>query len=56
VGEERVNRVDEGGQIQWMYFIFVYENRAMKSVEIVLSTGEGGMENNGGDESYYDIL
>jgi hypothetical protein len=26
-----------------MYFVYVYENRIMKSVEIVLRRGEGGM-------------
>jgi hypothetical protein len=24
----------------WLYFIFIYENRRMKSVEIVLRSGE----------------
>jgi hypothetical protein len=28
-----------------MYFVFVYENRTMKPVEIVLRRGEGMKEN-----------
>jgi hypothetical protein len=27
--------VGEGGQIWWMYCVFVYENRTMKPVKIV---------------------
>jgi hypothetical protein len=34
-------RMSEGGQIWWMYFIFMYENRIMKPVEIVLRRGRG---------------
>jgi hypothetical protein len=32
----------EGRLIWWVYFEFVYENRTMKPVEIVLRSGEGG--------------
>jgi hypothetical protein len=39
-GRGRINRVGEGGQIWQMYFIHEYENRTMKSVEIVLRRGE----------------
>jgi hypothetical protein len=35
-----------------MYFVFIYENRTMKFVEIVLKREGGEMrENNGGSES-----
>jgi hypothetical protein len=34
-----------------MYFVFIYKNRKMKCVEIVLRRREGGMENNGGGKS-----
>jgi hypothetical protein len=30
----------EGGQIWWIYFVFMYENRRMKPVEIVLRRKE----------------
>jgi hypothetical protein len=40
-GRGRVNGEGEGGQIQWIYFAYVYENRAMKSLRIVLRGGEG---------------
>jgi hypothetical protein len=35
------------GQIWWMYFVFMYENRTMKLVEIVL-TWRRMRENSGG--------
>jgi hypothetical protein len=35
-GWGRVNG-EGGGQIWWMYFLFVFEKRKMKFVEIVLS-------------------
>jgi hypothetical protein len=35
-----------------MYFVFMYENRTMKLVKIVLGREEGLRENNGGGESY----
>jgi hypothetical protein len=38
-----------------MYFVFIYENRRMKTVEIVLRKGEGESENNGGDKFNLDI-
>jgi hypothetical protein len=42
----------EGGLIQWMHFEFVYENRTMKPVEIVLRRwGWGWRENDGWGES-----
>jgi hypothetical protein len=28
----------------WMYFVFIFENRRMKPVEIVLRSGEGENE------------
>jgi hypothetical protein len=34
-----------------MYFAFMYENRTMKPVEIVLRMGQGRRENDGGCES-----
>jgi hypothetical protein len=42
--KERVNMV--------YFFVFIYENRKMKSVEIILiNGGEGKRENNRGGES-----
>jgi hypothetical protein len=41
VGGKRVNGDSAGGQIWLTYFIFTYENRTMKPVEIVLRSGEG---------------
>jgi hypothetical protein len=36
----------------WTHFVYVYENKTMKLVEIVLKKGGKGMrENDGGDES-----
>jgi hypothetical protein len=37
-----VNREDEGWQICWMYFVFLYETRTMKLFEIVLKRREVG--------------
>jgi hypothetical protein len=35
-----------------MYFVYMYEKRTMKSVDIVLTRGKEGMiENDGGGES-----
>jgi hypothetical protein len=34
-----------------MHFVFVYENRTMKPVEIVQRRGQGMRENGGGGES-----
>jgi hypothetical protein len=34
-GKQRVNRGDEGGWMWSMCFVFMYENRTIKSVEIV---------------------
>jgi hypothetical protein len=31
-----------------MYFLFIYENRRKKAVEIVLKVGRGRRENDGG--------
>jgi hypothetical protein len=39
---ERVNGEGEEEQIWSMYFILMYENMTMKSVEIVLRKGEEG--------------
>jgi hypothetical protein len=30
MGEGRVNREVEGGQIWWIHFVYLYENRTMK--------------------------
>jgi hypothetical protein len=34
-----------------MYFVFIYENRRMKLVAIVLRRGRGKRENDGGGKS-----
>jgi hypothetical protein len=39
-----------------MYFIYLYENRTMKSAETILSKGEMMRENDGGDERDQDTL
>jgi hypothetical protein len=36
VGERRVDREGEGGQIWWMYFVYENEDKVMKFIEIVL--------------------
>jgi hypothetical protein len=33
-----------------MYYIYLYENKTMKPVEIILSRGRGRRENDGEDE------
>jgi hypothetical protein len=33
-----------------MYFIFLYENRAVSPTEMILSSGEGDEEEGGSDE------
>jgi hypothetical protein len=38
-----------------MYFVFIYENRRMKPIEIVLRKG-GLRENDGGGDSSQDVL
>jgi hypothetical protein len=35
-----------------MYFVFIYENRRMKPIEIVLKGGRGMRENYGGGKSH----
>jgi hypothetical protein len=40
VGAGKVIRESEGGVLWWMYFVYVYENRTVKPVEIVLRMGE----------------
>jgi hypothetical protein len=40
----RVNGEGEGGWIWCMFFVFVYENRTMKPIEIVLRKGRSGDE------------
>jgi hypothetical protein len=42
----KINREGEGGQIWWMYFVYVYENRIMKLVEVVLRRGRRGRREN----------
>jgi hypothetical protein len=34
-----------------MYFVFIYENRRLKPVEIVIRREEGGKENDGESKS-----
>jgi hypothetical protein len=41
VGGWKTQGKGEGGRIWWMYFVFMYENRTMKPVEIVLRGGKG---------------
>jgi hypothetical protein len=48
---QKVNIEGEGGRIWWMYFVYMYEHRTMKLVEIVLRRGEEMRENDGRDES-----
>jgi hypothetical protein len=43
-----MERVKEGELIWWMYFVYVYENRTMKPVEIVLRGRRGMREYDGG--------
>jgi hypothetical protein len=43
VGKEKVSIEGEGEQIYSMYFVDMYENRIMNSVEFVVGVeGEGG--------------
>jgi hypothetical protein len=52
VGGGRLNREDAGGRIWWVYFVYVYERRTMKTVEVIVRRGRRRMrENDGGDES-----
>jgi hypothetical protein len=44
VGGGRVNEGVEGKQIWLMYFVYAYENRKLKPVEIVIRSREGGEE------------
>jgi hypothetical protein len=39
-----------------MYFVFMYENRRMKPIEIVLRREGGGKKNDGVGKSNYDTL
>jgi hypothetical protein len=41
VGGGRVSREGDGGRIRLMSFTYMYEDRALKPVEIILSKGEG---------------
>jgi hypothetical protein len=41
-GRGKVNGGDEGLGIWLMYFIYLYKNRTMEPVEIILSRGEEG--------------
>jgi hypothetical protein len=38
-GRGKAYRKGEGGQIWWIYFVFMYENRTMKPVETILRRG-----------------
>jgi hypothetical protein len=40
VGRKRINGEGEGGWIWSMYFVYVYENWIIKSIKIVLRSGE----------------
>jgi hypothetical protein len=40
--EVRVNGEDKGGRIWFMYLIYLFENRIVKPVEIVLRRGGEG--------------
>jgi hypothetical protein len=51
VGGRRVNRECEEGQIWWIYFVFMHENRTMKLVEIALKCERGMTENDGGESN-----
>jgi hypothetical protein len=48
VGGERINREGEGGQIRLMYFVYMYEDRTVKPIEIVLRRGWQEMKENDG--------
>jgi hypothetical protein len=37
----RLNEEGEGGRMWMVYFVYMYENRTVKSVEIVLRKGKG---------------
>jgi hypothetical protein len=39
-GRGRVNGEDKGGYTWSMYFIYLYEKRTLKLVEVILSKGE----------------
>jgi hypothetical protein len=41
VGESRVSGESEGGRIWSMCFVYVYENRTTKPIEIILKSREG---------------
>jgi hypothetical protein len=36
----RINGEGEGGRVRLVYFVYMYENRIIKPVEIVLRSGE----------------
>jgi hypothetical protein len=40
----------------WVYFVYLYENVAMNSIETVLKRGGEMRENDGGGEYNYDTL
>jgi hypothetical protein len=42
VGGRRAQGKGEGGRILWIYFVFMYENRTIKTVDLDLSREEGG--------------
>jgi hypothetical protein len=42
-GRRDAKEKGEGRQIWWMYFAFMYENRAMKPAEIPLRRGQRRM-------------
>jgi hypothetical protein len=51
VGGGRINGEGEGERTESICFIYLYENRIMKFVEIILSRGKAVMNNGRGDES-----
>jgi hypothetical protein len=42
MGRGWVNRQSEGGRIWWMYFVYLYKNKTMKPVKIVLRRVRAG--------------
>jgi hypothetical protein len=43
-----MNGAGQGGRIQLVYFTYTYEDRPLKTVEVILSRGMGKKENDGG--------
>jgi hypothetical protein len=45
-GDGRVNREGEGGRLWWIYFVYMYEKKAIKPDEIVLKCWGGRRREN----------